>query len=86
MGIAAVGDVPALPFLGLSIWEDGPLQRPKDERPFLRGLCWSIRDSVHLSHQVFRGDRFILVSEEALWSCWDDSAVVQNPAAHFGWR
>ena len=29
MDIAAVGDVPALPFLGLSIWEDGPLQRPK---------------------------------------------------------
>ena len=68
MGIVAVGDVPVLPFLGLSIWEDGPLQRPKDERPFLRGLRWSIRDSVHLSHQVFRGDRFILVSEEVPWS------------------
>jgi hypothetical protein len=33
----------------------------KDERPFLRGLRWSIRDGVHLSHQVFRGDRFILL-------------------------
>lgn len=86
VGIAAVGDVPALPFLGLPLWEDRPEQRLQDEPHFLRGLLWSVRDSVHLFHQLFRGDRFILLSEEAPWSSWDDSAAVQDPVAHFGWR
>jgi hypothetical protein len=65
MGIAAVGDVPALPFLGLPIRMDLPLQRLQDEPHFLRGLLWSVRDGIHLSHQPFRGDHFVLLSEEA---------------------
>jgi hypothetical protein len=80
MGIAAVGDVPALPFLGLPIRMDRPLQRLQDEPHFLWGLLWSVRDGVHLSHQLFRCDCFILLSEEALWSSWDGSVVVQDPA------
>jgi hypothetical protein len=80
MGIAAVGDVSALPFLGLPIRMDLPLQRLQDEPHFLRGLHWSVWDGVHLSHQLFRGDCFILLSEGALWSSWNDSALVQDPA------
>src|SRR5437764_151356 len=63
-----VAAVSTLPFHGLPIRTDRPLQCLQDEPHFLPGLFWSIRDGIHLSHQLFRGDRYILLSEEAFGS------------------
>jgi hypothetical protein len=84
--VAAVGDVPTLPLLCLAIWEDGPLQRLQYELHVRRGLCRTVRDGVDVGCQLVGCDCFVLLSEEPLWSSWNDSSAMQDPERCFSWR
>src|SRR5579871_382689 len=85
VGIAAVGDLPALLPPRHSPWLSRPLLYLQDERHHARGLDWPVWDCVDLVHQLLRGDRLVLFSEEAARSPWDHPPVVQQPERCPGW-